>query len=109
MGAYDSRSHPFSRVDCVVCSSQFYDNAVAGIHIVGSNNFTFEATIASDSFVGSGRVGTLDGQQPIEVVIETSSLVHFQDMAVFSANGEFELCCDVSQLSRDTQRGRRSK
>ncbi|CAM9178361.1 unnamed protein product, partial [Ectocarpus sp. 4 AP-2014] len=28
-----------------VRSHTFYDNGVAGLHIMGSNNFTFEATI----------------------------------------------------------------
>ncbi len=61
---------------------------------MGSNNFTFEATIADqcygDSCVleGEGRVGSLDGQQPIEVIVEGSTLVTFQDMRVLSVNGE---------------------
>lgn len=73
---------------------QVYDNGVAGIHIMGSNNFTFEATIADECFgescvlEGEGNVGTVDGQQPIEVIIETSTDVKFQDMRVQSANGE---------------------
>ncbi|CAM9236986.1 unnamed protein product, partial [Sphacelaria rigidula] len=67
-----------------------YDNGVAGIHIIASNNFTFEATITSEddeSFPeGEGNVGSLDGQQPIEVIVESSSLVTFQDMKVTSKN-----------------------
>ena len=71
-----------------------YDNGVAGIHIIGSNNFTFEATIVGDDCVyvceleGEGNVGSLDGQQPIEIIIESSSLVTFQDMKVQSFNGQ---------------------
>lgn len=68
---------------------QFYDNGVAGLHITGTNNFTFEATTSgADGAEGEGNVGSLDGQQPIEVIIEDSSLVTFQDMRVESANGE---------------------
>ncbi|CAM9933566.1 unnamed protein product [Pylaiella littoralis] len=63
-----------------------YDNGVAGLHIMNSNNFTFEATIASEGSVGAGNVGSLDGQQPIEIIIENSSLVTFQDMRVQSVN-----------------------
>ncbi|CAM9430682.1 unnamed protein product, partial [Ectocarpus sp. 13 AM-2016] len=65
----------------------FYDNAVAGLHIMGSNNFTFEATIDSEEdSEGQGNVGSVDGKQPIEVIVETSSLVKFQDMRVQSVN-----------------------
>ncbi|CAM9345645.1 unnamed protein product [Scytosiphon promiscuus] len=69
-----------------------YDNGVAGIHITGSNNFTFEATIASECWgddcviEGEGSVGSLDGQQPIEVIVESSTLVKFDDMKVESVN-----------------------
>lgn len=65
-----------------------YDNGVAGIHISGSNNFTFEATIGSSYPEGEGLVGSIDGQQPIEVIVESSSLVTFQDMKISSDNGE---------------------
>ncbi|CAM9126140.1 unnamed protein product [Scytosiphon promiscuus] len=66
-----------------------YDNGVAGIHITGSNNFTFEATISSyEGDEGEGRVGSVDGQQPIEVIIENSSLIKFQDMRVLSSNAD---------------------
>ncbi|CAM9195943.1 unnamed protein product, partial [Hapterophycus canaliculatus] len=66
-----------------------YDNGVAGIHIMGSNNFTFEATIGSyEGGEGEGRVGSIGGQQPIEVIIEGSSLVKFQDMRVLSSNAD---------------------
>ncbi|CAN0452754.1 unnamed protein product [Pylaiella littoralis] len=63
-----------------------YDNGVAGLHIMNSNNFTFEATIDSDGSVGDGNVGSLDGQQPIEIIIENSVLLKFQDMRVQSVN-----------------------
>lgn len=63
-----------------------YDNGVAGIHISGSNNFTFEATIGSSYPEGEGLVGSIDGQQPIEVIVESSSLVTFQDMKISSDN-----------------------
>ena len=71
-----------------------WDNGVAGIHIAGSNNFTFVAEIDVDysEAEGEGFVGSLDGQQPIEVIIESSSLVTFQDMKVSSANGELCPC-----------------
>ncbi|CAM9252697.1 unnamed protein product, partial [Ectocarpus sp. 12 AP-2014] len=68
------------------------DNGVAGIHVSGSNNFTFEATIADKCWgedcvlEGEGNVGSLDGQQPIEVIVESSTLVKFQDMKVQSVN-----------------------
>jgi len=72
---------------------QVADNGVAGIHIMGSNNFTFEATIDDQCFgvdcvlEGEGRVGSLDGQQPIEVIVESSTNIKFKDMRVLSANG----------------------
>ena len=37
---------------------------------------------------GDGYVGSVDGQQPIEVIVESSQRVTFQDMDVRSANGE---------------------
>eukprot|EP00903_Cladosiphon_okamuranus_P018639 g17154.t1 len=70
-----------------------YDNGVAGIHVMGSNNFTFEATIADECWPtddcvieGEGNVGSVDGQQPIEVIIEDSTDVKFTDTRVQSAN-----------------------
>ena len=84
----------------LVCeTAQVYDNGVAGIHITGSNNFTFEATIDSECYgdpcvlEGEGYVGNLDGQQPIEIIIESSSLVTFQDMKVQSVNGQSPFVC----------------
>lgn len=65
-----------------------YDNGVAGIHITDSNNFIFEATIGDGHTEGEGRVGSIDGQQPIEIIVESSTLVTFQDMKVLSTNGE---------------------
>ena len=67
---------------------QFYDNGEAGIHITGSTNFTFEATIGGGNDEGEGYVGSLDGQQPIEVIIECSKNIIFQDMSARSANSE---------------------
>ena len=79
---------------CLLCE-QIYDNGVAGMHIMRSNNFTFEATIGDECYgdpctlgEGEGNVGSLDGQQPIEVIVEDSTLVTFQDMRVRSVNGE---------------------
>lgn len=76
-------------------SEQVYDNGVAGIHITGSNNFTFEAVVGDECYgdpcryaEGEGNVGSVDGQQPIEVIVEGSTLVTFQDMRVQSKNGE---------------------
>ena len=69
-------------------SSQIYDNGVAGIHIVDTTDFTFEATFDTGSERGDGYVGSVDGQQPIEVIVESSQRVTFQDMDVRSANGE---------------------
>ena len=67
---------------------QFFDNGEAGIRIVGSTNFTFDATIGSSNDEGEGYVGSLDGQQPVEVVVESSTSVIFEDMSVRSTNGE---------------------
>ena len=68
---------------------QMYDNGIAGLHVMGSNNFTFEATVRNgEEDISQGSVGSLDGQQPIEIIIEGSSLVTFTDMRVESANGE---------------------
>lgn len=67
---------------------QMKDNGFAGIHLLSSHNFTFEATIGSDETEGEGYVGSLDGQQPIDIIIETTSLVTFTDLRVRSANGE---------------------
>ncbi|CAM9670498.1 unnamed protein product [Ascophyllum nodosum] len=64
----------------------FFDNGEAGIRIVGSTNFTFDATIGSSSDEGEGYVGSLDGQQPVEVVVESSTSVIFEDMSVRSTN-----------------------
>lgn len=54
----------------------------------GSNNFTFEATVEAIGDEGEGNVGSLDGHEPIEIIIEDSSLLKFQDMRVQSLNGE---------------------
>eukprot|EP00752_Nemacystus_decipiens_P007213 g6456.t1 len=63
-----------------------YENGVAGIHIVGSNNFTFDATFDPESLLRDGNVGTTDGQQPIEVIVESSTMVTFNDLRVKSSN-----------------------
>ena len=76
-----------------------WDNGVAGIRISGSNNFTFEATFADYSSEGAGFVGSTDDQQPIEVIVESSSLVTFHNMSVRSTNGETHerlRCRDIS-------------
>lgn len=76
--------------------TQLYENGVAGIHITGSTNFTFDATIGPESTSGEGNVGSIDGQQPIEVVVEGSTLVTFNDLRVQSSNSEcwfgFRVC-----------------
>ena len=61
---------------------------MAGIHIVDTTDFTFEATFNRFLEEGDGYVGSVDGQQPIEVIVESSQRVTFQDMDVRSANGE---------------------
>ena len=71
-----------------VFPSQIYDNGEAGIQIIDSTNFTFDATVGYENDEGDGYVGSLDGQQPIEVIVESSTGVIFQDMSVRSANGE---------------------
>ncbi|CAM9952012.1 unnamed protein product [Ascophyllum nodosum] len=63
-----------------------YDNGVAGIHIVDTTDFTFEATFDRFLEEGDGYVGSVDGQQPIEVIVESSHRVTFQNMDVRSAN-----------------------
>lgn len=61
---------------------------MAGIHITGSNDFIFEATFGDEYSEGEGYVGSIDGQQPIELIIESSSQVMFSNMSVRSTNGE---------------------
>lgn len=63
---------------------------------MNTHNFTFEATIGDGAAEGEGNVGSIDGQQPIEVIIENSSLVAFQDMSVESVNGECSLAACAS-------------
>ncbi|CAN0074142.1 unnamed protein product [Ectocarpus fasciculatus] len=83
-----------------VRSHTLYDNGVAGLHIMNSNNFTFEATIADyEGAEGQGNVGSLDGQQPIEVIVEGSSLVKFQDMKVQSVNDPVMTITDSTAVS----------
>lgn len=66
---------------------QFYNNLVAGLVIRDTRNVTFEATYGSGSD-GDGQVGSLDGQQPIDLVIEGSTMLMFDHMNVPSSNGE---------------------
>lgn len=54
----------------------------------GSNNFMFEATIGDECYgscplEGEGNLGSTDGQQPIELIVED-----FTDVKVQSINGE---------------------
>ena len=71
---------------------QIFDNAVAGIRIAGSNNFTFAATLDEGSNFRedeeNGNVGSLDGPQPIDVIVDTSTDVKFIKTQVNSVNGE---------------------
>lgn len=72
--------------------SKIYNNGVAGLHITGSQNVTFEATVGeggndSNSTLGEGNVGSLDGEQPIEIIVDSSTFVTFTDMRVTSPNG----------------------
>lgn len=61
---------------------------MAGLHIVSSNNVTFEAQLNSDKDDAQGNVGSPDGQQPIDLIVESSTLVTFSNMIVSSVNGE---------------------
>lgn len=72
--------------------SKVYNNGVAGLHITGSHSVSFEATAGeggndSGSSMGEGNVGSLDGDQPIEIIVDSSTFVTFTDMRVTSANG----------------------
>ena len=71
------------------------------MHITGSNNFTFDATIGPESTTGQGNVGTTDGQQPIEIVIEGSSLLTFNDLRVQSSNGALSRSIERCEVWRD--------
>ena len=63
------------------------------MQITGSNNFNFDGTLGPEETVGQGNVGTTDGQQPIEIIIESSALLTFNDMRVQSSNGaRWSLC-----------------
>lgn len=65
------------------------ENGVAGIHIMASNNFTFVGPRSSESGdAGQAFVGSNDGPQPIEVIVESSTLVTFNDVYILSANGK---------------------
>ncbi|CAN0133967.1 unnamed protein product [Scytosiphon promiscuus] len=62
------------------------DNGVAGIHIMGSHNFTFQEASAYDDDGGQGGVGSYDSPQLIDVIIESSSLVQFRGGYFVSSN-----------------------
>lgn len=66
------------------------ENGVAGIHIMASNNFTYEGPVNFESGdAGQGFVGSSsDGPQPIELIVESSTLVTFNDVYFLSANGK---------------------
>lgn len=81
---------------------QVEENGVAGIHIMASNNFTFEGPLSSESGpAGQAFVGSSDGPQPIEVIVESSSLVTFNDVYFLSANGK--------RKGRGEERGQRER
>eukprot|EP00752_Nemacystus_decipiens_P013409 g11873.t1 len=63
-------------------------NGVAGIRIMASNNFTFEGprSTSEPGDAGQAYVGSSDGPQPIELIVESSTLVAFNDVYFFSAN-----------------------
>ncbi|CBJ31644.1 hypothetical protein Esi_0270_0027 [Ectocarpus siliculosus] len=48
---------------------------------------------------GAGNVGSVDGQQPIEVIVESSSLVKFQDKPVQSVNDPVMTITDSTTVS----------
>ena len=65
---------------------------MAGVRIAGSNNFTLAATLDEGSNFRegemNGNVGSLDGPQPIDVVVDTSTDVKFIKTQFNSVNGE---------------------
>ena len=64
-------------------------NGVAGIHITASTNFTYEGPRSFESgSAGQGYVGSSDGPQPIELIVESSTLVTFNDVYFSSDNGK---------------------
>lgn len=75
---------------------QFQGNGVASIHITGSNNFTCEGTIGDEYPLGQGNVGDFTGPQPIDMIIDASSLVTFQDIRVSSTNGELRAVFELA-------------
>ncbi|CAM9688722.1 unnamed protein product [Scytosiphon promiscuus] len=76
-----------------------YENGVAGIHITGSNNVTFDAAMGPESTLGQGNVGSTSGQQPIEIIVESSTLVTFNDLRVSSSNDPVMTVSDSSAVS----------
>lgn len=91
-----------------LADAQIYENGVAGIRITGSNNFTFAPTLDPGSNFRedeeNGNVGSLNGPQPIDVIVESSTLVSFAETQFNSLNGElcffffFSECDCVSTL-----------
>lgn len=68
---------------------QVFDNGEAGIVIRNTRNVTFEAPF-DDYSSGQGYVGSDDGQQPIDIIIEgESTMITFDHMGVRSSNGEW--------------------
>eukprot|EP00903_Cladosiphon_okamuranus_P010017 g9499.t1 len=65
------------------------ENGMAGIHIMASKKLTFVGPLSSNEESGSagqGFVGSQDGPQPIELIMESSTLVTFNDVYFLSAN-----------------------
>lgn len=82
---------------------QVEENGVVGIHLFNSNNFTFVGPRGSDSgSTGQGFIGSTDGPQPLDVLLEGSSLVTFNDVLFQSVNGEREQ--ERVKFQRETER-----
>lgn len=84
-------------------SPKIHHNEVAGLHITGSHNVTFEATVHeggydSESSLGQGSVGSLDGEQPVDVIVDNSTLITFTDMRVTSSNGTRKFVTIISAI-----------
>lgn len=68
---------------------QVEENGVVGVHLFNSNNFTFVGPRGSESgSTGQGFIGSTDGPQLLDVLLESSSLVTFNDVLFQSMNGE---------------------
>ncbi|CAM9345152.1 unnamed protein product [Pylaiella littoralis] len=77
------------------------ENGVAGIHLSNVNNFTFVGPRGSDSqWVGQGFIGSDDGPQPLDVLIESSRIVTFNDVLFQSVNDPVvSISADSSNVS----------